>query len=125
MKNKPTPLRFLAAAYKDYTAFPGEVQKKMGRALAEVQFGTKPTAAKPLTGLGSGVLEVRSDFDGDTFRAVYTVRLAGAVYVVHAFQKKSKSGIATPKHEIDLIRARLKQAEEHHAKHPPEPPPGA
>jgi phage-related protein len=63
---------------------------------------------------GRGALEIVDDFDGDTYRAVYTVKFAGVVYVLHAFQKKSKKGIATPKHEIELINARLKQAEEHH-----------
>jgi Phage derived protein Gp49-like (DUF891) len=63
---------------------------------------------------GRGVLEIVDDFDGDTYRAVYTVRFAGVIYVLHAFQKKSKKGIATSKHEIELIKARLKRAEEHH-----------
>jgi phage-related protein len=72
--------------------------------------------AKPLKGFkGAGVLEVVSDFDGDTFRAVYTVRLKGVVYVLHAFQKKAKKGIATPKFEMDRIMARLKEAQLAHA----------
>lgn len=71
---------------------------------------TSTVSAKPLKGLGSGVLEVVSDHRGDTFRSVYTVRLAERVFVLHAFQKKSKSGIATPKSEIELIKQRLKQA---------------
>lgn len=67
-------------------------------------------SSKPLKGLGSGVLEVVSDHRGDTFRSVYTVRLAGRVFVLHAFQKKSKSGMATPKADVNLIKQRLKQA---------------
>jgi phage-related protein len=72
-------------------------------------------AAKPLKGFtGAGVLEVVEDHMGDTYRAVYTVRFADAVYVLHAFQKKSKSGIATPQRDIDLIKTRLQRAQEHH-----------
>mgnify|MGYP003403618160 CR=1 FL=1 len=76
------------------------------------QCGQKHVSSKPLKGLGSGVLEVISDHRGDTFRSVYTVRFADRVFVLHAFQKKSKSGIATPKADIDLIKQRLKQATE-------------
>ena len=78
--------------------------------------GGKHPDAKPLRGFGgSGVLEIVEDHDGNTFRAVYTVKLADAVYVLHAFQKKSKKGIATPKGDLDLIKDRLRQAREHHA----------
>jgi len=84
----------------------------MGYAIRFAQQGLKHDAAKPLKGFGgAGVLEVVSDFKGDTFRAVYTVRIADAVYVLHAFQKKAKSGIATPAVDLDLIRRRLKEAE--------------
>jgi phage-related protein len=87
----------------------------MGFALYEAQCGLKPTAAKPLKGFGgAGVLEVVSDYQSDTYRAVYTVRLEERVYVLHAFQKKSKKGIATPKADIELIKRRLRQAEELH-----------
>jgi phage-related protein len=80
------------------------------------QQGGKHTAVKPLRGFGgAGVLEIIEDHHGDTYRAVYTVRLAGRVYVLHAFQKKSKSGIQTPKAEINLINSRLKRAEEEHS----------
>jgi phage-related protein len=97
--------------------FPREVQRIVGYALYLAQAGAKHQDAKPLAGFGgAGVLEVVEDHDGDTYRAVYTVRLAGAVYVLHVFQKKSRHGIATPTHEIDLIRARLKQAEQLHAR---------
>jgi len=95
--------------------FPDEVKDEMGFALFQAQTGEKHLKAKPLKGLGSGVLEVVSDHRGDTFRAVYTVRLAGRVYVLHAFQKKSKAGIATPKAEMDLVKRRLKRAIELHA----------
>ena len=87
----------------------------------EAQKGNKHPSAKPLRGFGgAGVLEVVEDHDGDTYRAVYTVRLAGRVYVLHAFQKKSKHGIATPKAEMDLVERRLREAEAFHATSPPE-----
>ena len=89
---------------------PAGVQDEVGYALFLAQRGGKHIAAKPLKGLGAGVVEVVADHRGDTFRAVYTVRLADCVYVLHAFQKKSKHGIATPQAEIDLIKRRLKQA---------------
>ena len=86
----------------------------MGYALGLAQLGAKHPQAKPWKGEGAGVLELVEDFRGDTFRAVYTVRFAGVVYVLHAFQKKSKSGIKTPKQTIALIKERLKLAEEEH-----------
>ncbi len=96
--------------------FPALVQNEVGYALYLAQSGAKYVAEKPLKGLGSGVLEVLSDHRGDTFRAVYTVRFADAVYVLHAFQKKSTKGISTPQREVDLVKARLKLAEEVHHK---------
>jgi phage-related protein len=88
----------------------------MGFALFLAQQGGKHADAKPLRGFGgAGVLEIVEDHRGDTYRAVYTVRFAGRIYVLHAFQKKSKSGIETPKAEINLIKSRLKRAEEEHA----------
>ncbi len=87
----------------------------MGFALYLAQIGEKHSAAKPLKGFGgAGVLEIVEDHDGDAFRAVYTVKIAGKVYVLHAFQKKSKSGIETPQAEIELIKHRLKLAEQMH-----------
>ena len=87
----------------------------MGQALDDAQRGGEHPRAKALKGFGGrSVLEVVDDFDGDTFRAVYTVRMAGAVYVLHAFQKKSKKGSRTPDSDIRLIRHRLKLAEEHY-----------
>lgn len=96
--------------FRALQAFPASVQDELGYALYLAQRGEKHLAAKPLKGLGSGVLEVMSDHRGDTFRAVYTVRLADRVFVLHAFQKKSKQGIATPQAEIELIKQRLKRA---------------
>lgn len=85
----------------------------MGFALYQAQLGGKHIHAKPLRGFGgASVLEVVENHDGDTFRAVYTVRFPNAVYVLHAFQKKSRRGIKTPKKEVELVTARLKDAEE-------------
>lgn len=87
----------------------------MGQAIDDAQLGDEHPAAKALKGFGGrSVLEIVDDFDGDTYRAVYTVKFAGVVYVLHAFQKKSKKGTATPQRDIDLIKARLKRAEDHH-----------
>ncbi len=86
----------------------------MGFAIDEAQHGREHRRAKALRGFGGrSVLEVVDDYDGDTFRAVYTVRFAGIVYVLHAFQKKAKTGIETPKREIELIKVRLRMAEAH------------
>lgn len=111
------PLRWVGSSQNDLKEFPREVRKVMGTALYLAQAGGRALDAKPLTGIvkGAGVLEIVEDHDGDTFRAVYTVKLAGAVYVLHAFQKKSKHGIATPKHEIDLVKARYEEAKRIHA----------
>jgi phage-related protein len=109
------PLVWIGSSLKELREFPDEVKDEMGFALYEAQCGLKPTAAKPLRGFGgAGVLEVVSDYQSDTYRAVYTVRLEERVYVLHAFQKKSKKWIATPKAEIELIKRRLRQAEELH-----------
>jgi len=88
---------------------PDEVKSEIGYALRRVQQGKMPENAKPLKGIAPGVLEIVSDFRGDTFRAVYTVRFPRAVYVLHVFQKKSKRGIATPQREIELVKRRLAQ----------------
>lgn len=103
------PLLWVGSARNDLRAFPTKVRRNIGYALYFAQWGDKHPSAKPLKGFGgAGVLEIFEDHDGNAYRAVYTVRIARAVYVVHAFQKKSKSGIATPKSVIDLIRLRLK-----------------
>lgn len=110
------PLIWIGTSKSDLIDFPQEVVGAIGYALYEAQKGNKHPSAKPLQGFGgAGVLEVIEDHDGDTFRAVYTVKLAARIYVLHAFQKKSKSGIATPKAIIGLVKARLKRAEEVHA----------
>jgi phage-related protein len=109
------PLRWIGSSLEDLSQFPGAVKKAMGHALHLAQMGQKAPSAKPLRGYqGAGVLEVVEDHVGDTYRAVYTVRFPDAIYALHAFQKKSKKGIATPKHELDLIEARLKAAEDDH-----------
>jgi phage-related protein len=115
MKNlSAKPLEWIASAKKDLLAMPSEVVDVFGFALHLAQHGGKHPQAKPLKGFGSaGVLEVVEDDDGNTYRAVYTVRFGNALYVLHCFQKKSHKGIATPKQEMDLIRDRLKFAQLH------------
>ncbi len=114
-KPLPKPVYWIGSSHDDLRAFPEDVRLRVGGALWEAQLGRKARWTKPLKGFGgAGVLEVVDDFDGDTFRAVYTVRFAGVIYVLHAFQKKAKSGIATPRHEIALIEQRLKRAKEAH-----------
>jgi phage-related protein len=109
------PLFWMGSSRRDLKGFPAEVQDEMGYALRDAQFGGTRINAKVLKGLGgAGVLEVVEDFDRSTYRAVYTVRFEGVVYVLHAFQKKSKHGIATPRTEMKLIRERLKAAEQHY-----------
>jgi len=106
------PVVWLGDSLRVLKSFPTTVQDEVGYALFLGQRGGKHVSANPLRGIGSGVLEIVSDHRGDTFRAVYTVRLADRVFVLHAFQKKSKRGIATPLAEIALIKRRLKQAVE-------------
>jgi phage-related protein len=108
------PLQWVGSSKKDLLAMPDDVIDVFGFALHLAQTGQKHDQSKPLKGFGgAGVLEVVEDHMGDTYRAVYTVKLADVVYVLHCFQKKSKSGIATPKPEMDLIRDRLKAAQAH------------
>src|ERR1700683_758358 len=107
------PVLWLGSSRKDLRDFPAPVQDHMGYALYVAQLGGKHRDAKALTGLGgAGVLEIVSDYRGDTFRRVYTLRYAGAVYVLHAFQKKSKTGRETPRRDLDLIQQRLRLAEQ-------------
>ena len=108
------PLLWIASSKRDYMGFPPQVQDGFGFELFLVQTGQHPPSAKPLKGLGSGTLELIENFDGDTCRAVYTVRFSEAVYVLHAFKKKSKSGSKTPQVDIELIKRRLKVAAEEH-----------
>ena len=110
------PLFWIGSSRDDLKDCPNDVQDVVGYALHWAQRGGKSPDAKPLHGFGNaGVLEIVDDFDGNTYRAVYTVRFAQAVYVLHVFQKKSRKGIATPKQEIDLVKARLKRAEADYA----------
>ena len=105
------PLKWVGSAKRDLDGMPDDVQDVFGHAIDLAQAGGKHPDAKALSGFGSAaVLEVVEDFRSDTFRAVYTVKFAGWVYVLHCFQKKSKSGIKTPKEDLDLIKARLKAA---------------
>jgi phage-related protein len=110
------PVVWIGSAKADLCTFPEEVKDWIGFALYVAQQGGKHADAKPLRGFGgAGVLEIVENHEGDTYRAVYTVRLAGRVYALHAFQKKSKTGMETPRAEINLIKSRLKRAEEEHA----------
>ena len=109
------PLLWVASSKRDYRRFPPRVQDNLGFELFLAQTGQRPPSAKPLKGLGSGTVELVKDFEGNTYRAVYTVRFKEAVYVLHAFQKKSKRGIATPRRDIDLIETRLKDVALDHA----------
>lgn len=109
------PLIWMSRSRKDLKEFPDLVKGTIGHGLDTAQCGGKYEQAKPLKGFkGAGVLELVEDFDGDTYRAVYTVKFAEVVYVLHVFQKKSKVGIATPKQDIELIQDRLKLAQEHY-----------
>lgn len=111
------PVIWIGNARREVSSFPEDVKDAVGYALYIVQQGGKHSDAKSLRGFGgAGVLEIVEDHAGDTYRAVYTVQFAERIYVLHAFQKKSRVGIRTPKAEIDLIRARLKRAEEEHAR---------
>lgn len=103
---------FVGSSLADLRKFPADVRQEVGFALEQAQQGEKSLHATPLVGFkGAGVLEIVSNSDGNTYRAVYTVRLSEAVFVLHCFQKKSKSGIATPAKDMDLVRSRLKDAE--------------
>jgi phage-related protein len=114
-----TPIKsvvWVGPTRKELKAFPRPVQRAFGVALYAAQIGETPLDAKPLKGFGgAGVLEMVEDHRGDTYRAVYTVRFATRIYVLHVFQKKSKRGIATPQKDIELVRARLRWAEQIHS----------
>src|ERR1700680_2972415 len=106
------PVRWVGTSLRDLRSFPRAVRSDIGQALFTAQQGKTDPAAKPLKGFGgASVMEIVASHSGDTWRAVYTVRFRDAIYVLHAFQKKSKAGKATPKKEIDLIRQRLTDAE--------------
>ena len=104
------PLFWIGPSKDDLLAFPEAVKDEIGTALSVAQFGGKHPHAKPWRGEGAGVWEVVEDHCGDTYRAVYTVRFEGPVYVLHAFQKKSPSGIRTSRRDVELIARRLNQA---------------
>ncbi len=106
------PLRWMGSALKEARQFPSAVQRSIGFALSAAQYGGKHLSAKPWRGEGPGVLEVVKDYDGDTYRAIYTVRFERAVYVLHAFQKKSPRGIETRQSDVALVRARLRMAQQ-------------
>ena len=111
-------LDFIGSSREDLKDFPDEVKQDIGYALFEVQKGLKPLSAKPLKGFGgAGILEIIENFFGDTYRAVYTVKFQNIVYVLHCFQKKSKHGIKTPQQDIELIKQRLRTAEEDYKAH--------
>ena len=114
MKQARKPLYWVGSSKRDLDAMPESVKDVFGHAIDLAQSGSKHIDAKPLSGFGSAsVLEVVEVHQGDAFRAVYTVKFSGWVYVLHCFQKKLKAGIATPKPDVDLIKARLKAAKEH------------
>lgn len=109
------PCEFIGSSKEDLSAMPDDVKEVMGFAIFLAQCGEKHASVKPLKGFGgAGVLEVVENFDGDAYRAVYTVKFARVVYVLHAFQKKSKRGRATPQYDVALIKQRLKTAEQHY-----------
>ena len=105
------PLHWVGSSKRDFLEFPEPVRDDMGNALGVAQFGGIAPTAKPWKGLGPGVLEVVESHDGNAYRAVYTVRFADAIYVLHAFQKKSPSGIRTAKKDVDLVEQRLRAAQ--------------
>ena len=106
------PVSWIKAARKDFVGFPAGAQDEMLRALTIVAEGGHPDIAKPLKGVGSGILELAVRFRGDAYRVVYAIQLGDDVWVIHAFQKKSKTGIKTAGYEIDLVRERLKRLKE-------------
>ena len=111
--NKPLrSLEFIASSRRDLGEFPDKVREEIGYALYRAQLGERAAGVKTLSGFGGGgVVEIIEDHAGDSYRCVYTVKLKSAVYVLHAFMKKSKRGAETPRHDIDLIRARLRAAQ--------------
>lgn len=109
---KTRPVSWIKAALKDFKAFPKDAQPPFLIALTIAAEGGKADIAKPMRDLGSGVFEIALAFRGDAFRVVYVLQLSDEIWVIHAFQKKSKQGVKTPKHEIDLVKERLKKLKE-------------
>jgi phage-related protein len=113
MSEKDTPLEWVGTSLDDLSAFPLKCKKEIGLAIRTAQKGGKAQNAAPMKGFGgASVLEIWSDFDGDTFRAIYTVKFKGVIYVLHAFQKKSNQGNKTSLNDMNKIKARLKTAKE-------------
>jgi phage-related protein len=110
------PLHWVGSSKREFLSFPAAVKEDMGNASSSHSSATAPTA-KPWKGLGPGVLEIVESHHGNAYRAVYTVRFEKAVYVLHAFQKKSPSGIRTAKRDVDLVAERLKTAERDYEEH--------
>ena len=106
------PLDWIGSSKKDFLGFPEPVKDEMGNALGLAQFGGKHPSAKPWKGQGPGVFEVVEDHDGDSYRAIYTVRFQEVIYVLHAFHKKSPRGIKTAQVDVDLVERRLKLAQQ-------------
>ncbi len=116
MKDKIKDVQWVGDSREQVQRFPKPARRTVGQALNAAQSGFKHMDAKPLRGVGPGVLEIIARYDTNTYRAVYTVKLGENIYVLHAFQKKSTRGISTPKKEMDLIKHRLKMAQEMEAK---------
>ena len=115
MEDLVRPIVWIGSSRRDLRAMPQQVRRDVGQALYAAQQGTTDPAAKPLKGFGGArVMEIVERYRTDAYRAVYTAHFESAVYVLHVFQKKSKSGIATPKQEIELIRRRFAEAERHY-----------
>lgn len=112
----PKPVLWVARSREDLREIPADARRNIGYALHFAQMGDKHPSAKPLKGFGgAGVLEIVEDYDGSTYRAVYTVKFSDVVYVLHVFQKKSRKGARTSKQDIDLVKKRLRRAEEDYA----------
>lgn len=111
------PLHWVGSSKRDFLEFPHGVKDDMGNALGIAQFGGTAPTAKPWKGLGPGVLEIVESHDGNAYRAVYTVRFDKAVYVLHAFQKKSPSGTRTAKRDVELVAQRVKMAQDDYEEH--------
>ena len=110
------PITWMGSSKKDLRGFPAEVRREIGTALFWAEQGQLHPAAKLMKGNLREVTEIVSNYEGDAFRAMYTMRIGDEVYVLHAFQKKSKKGIATPQHELDVIEGRLKAARQLHTR---------
>ena len=110
MDQKMRLVVWLGDSRKQVRSFPAEIRKSIGAALYDAQRGEKAPTAKPFKGIGSGVFEIALRFDTNAYRTVYAVQMGKHIYILHAFQKKSKTGVATPKQDVDLIKQRYKQA---------------